>query len=413
MSADEDVDDGTDATTARTVGQLVRYSREVNQSRTVDEVASYALEAAVNAIDGTPSPTIIEVRGDDDLRVLERMSPAGGGDGGEISPLARQAADSGELTLSPAATTDLEHAPPDATVLDPEAGGESRTETAVAAPSVYRTETDDAGAVVVLRWSSLPALGEHHVKPLAYLADHVATAVNNIRARERLERVRTDLAKRKETIEVYDRLLRHDLGNDLQVVTGYTEILVDELDADGPAAEYAETINRTARSAADLIDRVGELVRTLDEEPEPEARNLRPILAGAVTEAEEKYPSLAVEFDSDATGGQVYAGDLLDSVFTNILSNAAAHNEGGVTVRVFVEEPAPDRVVVGFADDGAGVDESVRDELFEMGTQGPGSDGTGFGLGLARALTESYGGTIELAESDAGGAEFRVTLERV
>jgi signal transduction histidine kinase len=64
------------------------------------------------------------------------------------------------------------------------------------------------------------------------------------------------------------------------------------------------------------------------------------------------------------------------------------------------------------ADDGAGIPAAVRDDLFEMGAKGPDSDGTGFGLGFVRALTESYGGTVEVGESDAGGADFRVRLDR-
>ena len=72
----------------------------------------------------------------------------------------------------------------------------------------------------------------------------------------------------------------------------------------------------------------------------------------------------------------------------------------------------PETVVVGFGDDGTGVPEEVREDIFEMGQKGPDSDGTGLGLGFVRALTESYGGTVELRESDAGGADFRVVLER-
>ncbi len=37
--------------------------------------------------------------------------------------------------------------------------------------------------------------------------------------RERLERAHRDLERRKEMIEMSDRLLRHDLGNDMQVIT--------------------------------------------------------------------------------------------------------------------------------------------------------------------------------------------------
>ena len=81
--------------------------------------------------------------------------------------------------------------------------------------------------------------------------------------------------------------------------------------------------------------------------------------------------------------------------------------EGGPRPRVAVD-PFEQAV----ADDGAGVPPEIRDDIFEMGVSGPDSDGTGFGLGFVRALTESYGGTVDVRESDAGGAEFRVTLER-
>ena len=106
------------------------------------------------------------------------------------------------------------------------------------------------------------------------------------------------------------------------------------------------------------------------------------------------------------------AGDLIDSVVTNSLSNAAVHNDGDVAVRVYGEQPSPTRVMVGMAVDGSGVPDSIRDDIFEMGKKGPESDGSGFGLGLARTLLESYGGGISVGESDRGGADFRIYLER-
>ena len=172
-------------------------------------------------------------------------------------------------------------------------------------------------------------------------------------------------------------------------------------------------IQRTAVGAADLIDRVGDLVKTLEQEEEPEPKDLAPIVTGVVDSVDSKYDNLTVKFDPEDADVRVYAGDLLESIFSNILSNAAVHNDDEVTVDISIREPSPERVVVGFADDGRGVPAAVRDDLFEMGKKGPDSDGTGFGLGLARALTESYGGGIEYQESDRGGAAFRVTLDRV
>jgi signal transduction histidine kinase len=398
--------------TARTVGQLVKYSREVNKSNTVEEVATYALEATFHVMDGHPSPTVTEVH-QGDLRVLESMT-AGIESGDSTTPVAEHAYETGKTVILAGDDADVRYTTADTQVVAPADLGVDppADDLTIAAPSISTDEVGEVGVIMTIRWPSLDAVAEYHVKPVEYLADHVATAINNVRSRERLERARNDLAKRKEMIEVYDRLLRHDLGNDLQVITGFSNAVVEMTDEDDERAEYLDKIHQTAVSAADLIERVGDLVKTLEQEEEPAARSLRPILAEVVDNVDAKFEDLTVEFDPEQFDSRVFAGDLLDSIFTNILSNAAVHNSGSVTVEVYVEEPAPDRVVVGFADDGSGVADEVREEIFAMGKKGPDSDGTGLGLGLARALTESYGGGVEVRESGLGGADFRVTLEQ-
>ncbi len=398
--------------TARTVGQLVKYSREVNQSETVEEVGTYALEATFHVLDGHPEPTVVEVR-QGDLRVLESMSTtyAAGEDAGAIAEYAYETDRTAIITTG---DTGVNYTTEDATVVEPaDVGVESPDAAATfAAPSYYDDEDGGVGVIVIVQWPSLEAVEQYHVKPVEYLADHVATAINNIRTREHLERARNDLATRKEMIEMYDRLLRHDLGNDLQVIAGFSDALTAMVDGDDELAEYAEKIQRTSRSAADLIQSVGDLVKTIEKEEEPEPRQLQPIISTAVRDVDAKFDDLTIEFDASDFEYHVYAGDLLDSIFTNVLSNAAVHNDVSLTVRVYAEEPAPDRVIVGFADDGKGVADEVRDQIFEMGQKGPESDGTGLGLGFVRALTESYGGSVAVRDSDLGGADFRVTLVR-
>jgi signal transduction histidine kinase len=410
MSGDEQTGRHADsAQTARTVGQLVKYSRELNRSQTVEEVGTYALEATFHVMDGHPTPTVLEVH-QGDLRVLESMSPQfGPGDG--PTELERRAYETGRTVVSAEDGVEVAYTTDEMEVLDGTAHTQGRV--AIAASSVYGSGMEGPDVVLSVRWDALNGVEQHHVKPLSYMADHVATAVNNIRSRERLERARNDLATRKEMVELYDSLLRHDLGNDLQVITGYSGTLVSSMSEDDQRSEYAEKIHRTAKSASDLVDRVGELVKTIETEGEPEARDLGPVLTETVEEVDAKFESLTVAFDPEEFDYRAFAGDLLDSVFGNVLSNAAVHNDGPVTVRVYAEEPGPDTVVVGFADDGTGIPEEVREDIFELGTKGPDSEGSGLGLGFVRALTQSYGGAVELRESDRGGADFRVRLDRV
>ncbi|MEF8776025.1 MAG: HAMP domain-containing sensor histidine kinase [Haloarculaceae archaeon] len=388
--------------TARTVGKLVKYSREMNQSRTVGEVGSYALEAAHQVMEGDPSTTVTEVR-DGDLRVLESMVN-GLETGDDPDTRSAQAYHSGKTVV----------AAPSGTALAVETGDlaverDATSSVTIATSSLIRK---DHGVVVTGTWSALETVDESHLKPLEFLADHVATAVTNIRDRQRLERARNDLETRKEMIKMYDRILRHDLGNDLQVISGFSDALVGTIEEDQESLRYAEKIQQTARSAADLVRRVGEIVHTLEEDAGPRVRELPAVLTPVIDEVVTTYDDLTVDYDPGDVDYQVYAGDLLESVFRNVLSNAAVHNEGPVTVRVYSEEPGPERVIVGFADDGSGVDSDLRDDMFELGEKGPDSEGSGLGLGFARALTEAYGGGIDLRESEAGGADFGVLLER-
>jgi signal transduction histidine kinase len=412
MASDQQQDDrSARERTVKTAGRIVKYSREIYHLESVEEVANMTLEATPHFIDGHPSPTVVEIRRDDDLRVLGTMQ-SGLSIGNDPGALARRAYEAGTVTICAEDGTEIAD-DEDVTVVDPVEYEEGDEGVTIAAPTVYSDEVGDSGAILLLHWSSLDRVEEYHVRPVDYLAEHVATAIVNIRSRERLERARNDLAKRKEMVEVYDRLLRHDLGNDLQVITGFSDAVVSMVDDDDQTAEYAEKIHRTARSAAELIDNVGDTVNMLKEEQgRPEARNLEPILSEVVEDVDTKFADLTIEYDADEFAYEAYTGDLIDSVFTNILSNAAVHNDQPITVRLYTEEPTPERIVVGMADDGKGVAEAVRDEIFEMGQKGPDSDGTGFGLGLARTLVESYGGEITVQDSEYGGADFRITLDR-
>jgi len=375
---------------ASQVADLNRYGQALNSCESVDEVVSLTLEA-VSLLFDFPYASFVVV-GNGHPEVADSTNPHFE-PGDEVTDVVTQAIESGETVRRTGA---------EAGVVE-----DSDVTATLAVPASI---VDEVMVVLVTRATSIDEIGAEHAEPLEILASHAATAISNIRSREQLERARQDLETRKEMVELYDRLLRHDLGNDLQVISGFTDFVADSVDGD--TLDYVERIKHAADDAADLIERVGDIVSTLEEADEPEPKPLRRELEETVTTVDTQFDELTVEFDPADFEYQVYGGDLLDSVFTNILSNAAIHNDDPVTVSIYVEQPNAETIVVGFADDGSGVPEAVRDEIFEMGQKGPESEGTGLGLGFVRALTESYGGTVEVRESEAGGADFRVVLER-
>lgn len=373
---------------ASQVADLNRYGRALNSCESVDEVVSLTLEG-VSLLFEVPHATFVVVRnGHPEIADSTDPSLEPGDDPGGI---VTEAIETGETVTRTGDSVDE---------------GADATATLAVPGSIV----EEVGVVLVTRSTESVEIGAAHAEPLEILAAHAATAISNIRSREELERARQDLETRKEMVELYDRLLRHDLGNELQVITGFADIVADRVDGD--TREYVERIDRAAEDAADLVDRVGDIVSTLEAAEEPAPKSLQRELEETVETVHTQYDELTVDFEPTDFAFQVYGGDLLDSVFTNILSNAAIHNDDPVTVSIYAEQPDADTIVVGFADDGSGVPAAVREDIFEMGQKGPDSNGTGLGLGFVRALTESYGGTVELRDSEAGGADFRVVLDR-
>lgn len=100
----------------------------------------------------------------------------------------------------------------------------------------------------------------------------------------------------------------------------------------------------------------------------------------------------------------------LDEMLGNLVENGAKYGGGRVFITV---EPKGEMVDVEVEDDGPGIPEADRGELFKRGARldTTGKPGTGLGLAIVRDVAEIYGGSIRLEESeDLGGLLARLTL---
>jgi len=100
----------------------------------------------------------------------------------------------------------------------------------------------------------------------------------------------------------------------------------------------------------------------------------------------------------------------LDEMLGNLVENAAKYGGGRVFVTV---EPKKKMVDILIEDDGPGIPEEKRGELFKRGARldTTGKPGTGLGLAIVRDVAEIYGGSIHLEESeDLGGLLARLSL---
>ena len=101
--------------------------------------------------------------------------------------------------------------------------------------------------------------------------------------------------------------------------------------------------------------------------------------------------------------------DLLE-LLGNLLDNACKWADA--EVRVSIDE-APHCFELRVEDDGPGIPEAQRSQVFSRGTRlDEQTDGHGLGLGIVRDIVEVWGGTLQLHESELGGLKVLIELPR-
>ncbi len=99
-------------------------------------------------------------------------------------------------------------------------------------------------------------------------------------------------------------------------------------------------------------------------------------------------------------------------VLTNLVSNAVKHSPEGGRVSLGVE-PRDDGARVSVRDQGPGIPESFRDQLFQPFSQAQLKEGSsGLGLSIAKALVEKMHGSLGFDSTEGQGTTFYVDLPR-
>ena len=227
-----------------------------------------------------------------------------------------------------------------------------------------------------------------------------------------LESYERQLETQRDNLEVLNQIVRHDIRNDLQLVVAHAELLQDHVDEAGrdhldplrSAAQDAVEITRTARDVTEVL---------LQSEAEPAPVNLKSVLEAEIESARSNNENAVITTAGPIPDLQVLADDLLESVFRNLLQNAIVHNDQELPEVTIATTETADSVAVEIRDNGPGIPDERKAEIFEEGNRGLDSEGTGLGLYLVETLVDRYEGTVSVADNEPRGAVFRVELPTV
>jgi len=274
--------------------------------------------------------------------------------------------------------------------------------------SMQRVESGD-------RQHRAELVGPHELASLARGLNRMLDGLDQMQ--QALDRQKKEHAHMNERLREQENLaalgrfsagVAHELGAPLSVIDADARRLIagQSLDDDAQRrlGRMRDQVDRTRQLLTQLMD----FVRA--ERIEPEAVPLAGLLRHVAAAAHPQLETHGISLDQpDIDDGLSVSGHRirLEHALINLLRNAIQAARSRVSISAASKG---DSVVVRVEDDGEGVPDSLRKDIFEPFTTGrAGEGGTGLGLAIVRTVADEHNALIEVTTSERlGGSCFEM-----
>ena len=238
----------------------------------------------------------------------------------------------------------------------------------------------------VLRSSPLLDKQYHKVGRLLILRDITKHKMDEIK-----------IKRLNEELQLMNKIMRHDIATDLQVIQGLLELYFEDKDK-----QLLEKAAKRIEKSINLIRRMRDAELLATSGLKMKEYNIR----GVVENVAKNYP-----IDFNLKGECIVrADDAIYSVIDNIIGNAVLH---GKTDRIDVIIEDRDSICeIRIADYGKGIPDEIKDKIFEKRFSYGEWKGSGLGLYIVKKIIERYGGSINVEDNEPNGAVFIIKLKK-
>ena len=223
----------------------------------------------------------------------------------------------------------------------------------------------------------------------------------------------SERVEREEQVQVFGRVLRHNMRNKMTVIEGTAETL--ERESDGALSTEAERIRSAAHALTRLTEKAHDATDILLQEARPEPQDIDAVAREVVSERLLEHDRAQFAYTGDR-GARAVAIPAIRQAIDELVENAVQHS-GAVSrttdpmVRVSVESDA-DIVRITVSDDGPGLPDHEANIVTEEREMTPVFHASGMGLWLVRWIVKRSRGDLELVDDGEDGTTISIELSR-
>lgn len=211
------------------------------------------------------------------------------------------------------------------------------------------------------------------------------------------------LRQANKKINLMSNITRHDILNQVNVLSGYTELISETLPEnvknDPRIGKYLKNLNKGIETIH------GQIVFTKDYQELGVVSPIWQSIGNTAKEAAFSFSGQSLNFSIEESRVEIYADPLLKKVFYNLFDNSRAHGEHVTRISVSSHR-VEDSLVIEIKDDGIGVSPVMKELIFEKSV----GKNTGLGLFLVRSILSITGMKIKETGVAGTGATFEITV---
>jgi PAS domain S-box-containing protein len=217
----------------------------------------------------------------------------------------------------------------------------------------------------------------------------------------------TDRKRSEQLFQLLNRVLRHNLRNDMNVIMGSATELTAE-DQEPAIREIGNRIDRLATELFDMSHKARLLERHARQDRQPERVDLAEVIDDVAIEYREAHPGATIHRHTSETP-DICAGAEIEEAISELVDNAITYNQSSTPTVSITTERDGEWTEIVVRDDGPGIDD-MESAVISAGEETPLEHGAGLGLWLVNWIVTRYGGSFKIAGDPEEGTTATIRM---